>query len=135
MHLYCLGSLNNAYPFYWRWMGLCYANPTFSQLAKVLTKIALEGRRVMLCTPDCGTTGEYAYCSRLLVRIAVGRTELPNGPIYVPEDSQESMPSPEWGSFLSILDGSLNPVPVSDLDQVVPKKLMAEKQRPYPPGS
>ena len=33
-------------------MGLCYANPPFSQLAKVITKIALEGARVVLCTPD-----------------------------------------------------------------------------------
>ena len=36
------------------------------------------------------------------------------------------MPAPEWGSFLSIVDGNLNPVPVSDLDQVVLKELMAE---------
>ena len=38
------------------------------------------------------------------------------------------MPAPEWGSFLSIVDGSLNPVPVSDLDQVVLKELMAENR-------
>ena len=42
-------------------MGLCYANPPFSQLSKVLTKIALEGARVVLCTPHWGTTGENAY--------------------------------------------------------------------------
>ena len=36
------------------------------------------------------------------------------------------MPAPEWGSFLSIVDGSLNPVPVSDLNQLVLKELMAE---------
>ena len=35
------------------------------------------------------------------------------------------MPAPEWGSFLSIVDGSLNPVPASDLDQVVLKELLA----------
>ena len=34
-------------------MGLCYANPPFTQLAKVLTKIALKGARVVLCTPVC----------------------------------------------------------------------------------
>ena len=106
-------------------MGLCYANPAFSQLAKVLTKIAFEGARVVLCTPDWGTTGEHAYWRRLLDRMTVGRTELPNGPIYVPEDSQETMSAPEWGSFLSIVDGSLNPVAASDLDQVVLKELMA----------
>ena len=56
----------------------------------------------------------------------MGRTELPNGPIYVPEDSQETMSAPEWGSSLSIVDGPLKPVPVSDLDQVVLKELIAE---------
>ena len=58
----------------------------------------------------------------------MGRTELPHGPIYFPENSQETMPAPEWGSFLSIVDGSLNPVPASDLHQVVLKELMAENR-------
>ena len=53
MQLYCSRYLNNAYCFYWRSMGLCYASPQFSQLAKVLTKIALKGTRVVLCTPVC----------------------------------------------------------------------------------
>ena len=60
--------------------------------------------------------------------MTVGRTELSNGPIYLPEDSQETMPAPEWGSFLSIVDGSLDPIPVSDLDLVVLKELMAENR-------
>ena len=81
---------------------------------------------MVLCTPDWGTTG--AYCRRLLDRMTLGRTELPNGPIHVTEDSQETMPVPEWGSFLSIVDGSPNPVPVSDLDQVVLKELMAKNR-------
>ena len=53
MHLYCSRYLNNAYRFYWRSMRLCYPNPPLSQLAKVLTKIALKGARVVLCTPVC----------------------------------------------------------------------------------
>ena len=65
---------------------------------------------------------------KMLDRMTVGRTELPNGSIYVPEDSQETMPTPEWGSLLSIVDRSLNPVPASDLDQVVLKELMAENR-------
>ena len=83
---------------------------------------------MVLCTPDWGTTSEHAYWRRLLDRMTVGRTELPNIPIYVPEDSQETMPAPEWGSFLSIVDGAPDPVPVSDLDQVVLKELMAENK-------
>ena len=94
MQLYFSWYLNNAYRFYQKSMGLCYANPPFSQLAKLLTKIALEGARVDLCTPDWGTTGEHAYWRRLFDRMTVGRTELPNNPIYVPEDSQETMPAP-----------------------------------------
>ena len=128
MQLYCSRYLKNAYPFYWRSMGLCYANSQFSQLTKVLIEIALEGARVILCTPNWGTTGEHTYWRRLLDCMTVGRTELPNGPIYVPEDSQETMPAPEWGSFLSMIDGSLNPVPVSDLDGVVLKEVMAENR-------
>ena len=126
--LYCSRYLNNAYRFYWKSMGLCYANLPFSQLAKVLTKIALEGARVVLCTPDWGTIGEHAYWGGLLDRMTVGRTELPNGLTYVPEDSEETMPAPEWGSFLSTVDGSPNPVPVSDLEQVVLKGVMAENR-------
>ena len=86
--LFCSRYLNNAYRFYWRSMRLCYANPPFSKPARVLTKIALGGARVRLCTSDWGTRGEQAYWRQLLDCMTVGRTEFPNGPIYVPEDSQ-----------------------------------------------
>ena len=36
------------------------------------------------------------------------------------------MQAPEWASFLSIVDGSLNPVPLCDLDQVLLKEVVAE---------
>ena len=78
------------------------------------------------CTPDWGNTGEHAYWRRLLDCMTVGGSELPDSPIYVPEDPQDTMCAPEWGIFLSVVDGSLNPVPVSDLDQVVLKELMGE---------
>ena len=38
----------------------------------------------MLCTPDCGQTGEHAYWRHSLVGMTMGRTALHNGPIYVP---------------------------------------------------
>ena len=38
------------------------------------------------------------------------------------------MQAPEWASFLSIVDGSLNPVPLCDLDQVLLKEIMAENR-------
>ena len=107
-------------------MGLAYANPPFSLLAKVLTKIAYEGGRVVKCTPDC--SGEHAYWRRMLDRMTVGRVQLPDGPIYVPEDSDTAMQAPGWGRFLSIVDGSLNPVPLCDLDEVLLKEVMAENR-------
>ena len=85
---------------------------------------------MVLCTPDWGTTGDHDYWRQLVDRMGVRRTELPYGPIYVPEDSQETMPAPEWGSILSIVDGSPNPVPASDVNQEVLKDLMAENRGP-----
>ena len=84
-------------------MGLAHANPPFSLLAKVLTEFAYEGGRVVMCTPDWGCPGEHAYWRQLLNRITVGRVQLPDGPIYVPEDSDTAMQAPEWASVLSIV--------------------------------
>ena len=98
MQLHCARYLNNPYRFYGRSMRLCNANPPFPQLAKALTEIALERARVILCTPHWGTTEEHPIWRRLVDCMTVGRTELRNGPIYVPEDSQETMPGPEWAS-------------------------------------
>ena len=128
MQLYCSKRLNNAFRFFWKAMGLAYANPPFSLPAKVLTKIAYEGGRVVMCTPDWGCTGEHAYWRHMLDRMSVGRVQLPDSPIYVPEDSDKAMQAPEWASFLSIVDGSLNPVPLCDLDQVLLKEVMAENR-------
>ena len=81
-----------------------------------------------MCTPDWGCSGEHAYWRRMLDRMTVGRVQLPNGPIYVLEDSDTAMQAPEWASFLSIVDGSLNPVPPCDLNQVLLKEVMAENR-------
>ena len=60
--------------------------------------------------------------------MTVRRVQLPDGPIYVPEDSDTAMQVPEWASFLSIVDGPLNPVPLCDLDEVLLKEVMAENR-------
>ena len=126
MQLYCSKHMNNAFRFFLKAMGLAYANPPFSLRAKVLTKMAYEGGRLVLCTLDWGCLGERAYWRGLLDRMTVGRVQLPDGPIYVPEDSDTAMQAPEWASFLSIVDGGLSPAPLCDLDQVLLKEVMAE---------
>ena len=127
MQLYCSKHMNNAFLFFWKAMGLAYANTPFSLLPKVLTKIAYEGGRVVMCTPDWGCSGEHAFWRQLLDRMTVGRVQLPDGPIYVTEYSDTAMQAPEWASFLSIVDRSLNPVPLCNLDHVLLKEVMAEK--------
>ena len=128
MQLYYSKHMNNTFRFFWIAMGLAYAKPPFSLLAKDLTKSAYEGGRVVMCTPDWSWSGEHAYWRHLLDRMNVGRVQLPNGPIYVSEDSDTAMQAPESASFLSMVDGSLNPVPLCDLDQVLLKQVMAENR-------
>ena len=62
----------------------------------------------------------------MLDRMTVGRVQLPDGPIYVPKDSDTAMQAPEWASFPSVVDGSLNPVPLCD--QVLLKEVMAKNR-------
>ena len=116
MQLYCSKHLNNTFRFFWKAISLAYADPPLSLLAKDLTKIAYEGGGVVMCTPDWACLGEHAYWRQLLDRMTVGRLQLSDGPIYVPDDSDTAMQAREWASFLSIVDGSLNPVPLCDLD-------------------
>ena len=54
MQLFCSKNLTDAFRFFWKAMGLAYANPPFSLLAKVLTKIAYEGGRVGSLYPQMG---------------------------------------------------------------------------------
>ena len=65
MQLYCSRYLNDAYRFYWRSMRLCYPNPPFSQLAKVLTKTALKGARVV---PQFATFLSWGSLGHLILR-------------------------------------------------------------------
>ena len=69
-----------------------------------------------------GTLAEHTYWRCRLDRMTVGRVQLPNSPICV----LETMQAPEWPSYLSIIDGALNPVPLCDLDQPMLKEIMAE---------
>ena len=119
MQLYCSKHMNNAFHFFWNALGLAYVNPPFSLLAKVLTKITYERGRVVMCTPNWGCSDEHPYWRQSLDRMTVERVQLPDGPIYVPEDSDTAMQAPEWASFLSIVDGSVTPVPLCDLDKVL----------------
>ena len=104
MQLYCSKHMNNAFLFLGKAMGLAYANPPFSLLVKVLTKIAYERGRVVMCTPHWSCSGDHAYWRQLLDQMTVGRVHLLDAPIYVHENSDAAMQAPEWPSILSIVD-------------------------------
>ena len=52
LDLYCSKGKNCSYKFNWPSFGMAYRNPRFSELGKVLTKVALERSRMVLCSPD-----------------------------------------------------------------------------------
>ena len=81
-----------------------------------------------MCTPHWGCSGEHAHWRRLLNQMTLGRVQLPDDPIYVPEDSDTAMQAPEWASFLSMVDGSLNLVPLCGLDQVLLKEFISQNR-------
>ena len=66
LDLYCRKGKNCCYKFYWSSFGIAYGNPRFSELGKVLTKVALERSRMVLCFPDWGAHGGNEYWRTLL---------------------------------------------------------------------
>ena len=61
LDLYCSNGKNCSYKFYWPSFGMAYGNPRFSELGRVLTKVALERSRIVLCSPDSGAHGGNEY--------------------------------------------------------------------------
>ena len=60
MQPYSSQKFQNANGLYSRQLGLCSNDPPFSKLAKVITKIALEGVRAVQCIADWRKAGKDA---------------------------------------------------------------------------
>ena len=71
LDLYCSKGKNCSYKFYWPSFGPAYGNPRFSELGNVLTKVALERFRMVLCSPDWGAHGANEYWRTLLDRLTI----------------------------------------------------------------
>ena len=78
LDLYCSKGKNCSYKFYWPSFGMAYGNPRFSELGKVLTKVALERSRMVLCSPDWGAHGGNEYWRNLLDRLTISSVRLPD---------------------------------------------------------
>ena len=84
LDLYCSKGKNCSYKFYLPSFGMAYGNPRFSELGKVLTNVALERSRMVLCSPDWGAHGGNEYWRTLLDRHTISSVRLRDEAIYVP---------------------------------------------------
>ena len=100
----CLGPLlrqgkNCCYKFYWPSFGMAYGNPRFSELGEVLTKVALEHSRMVLCSPDWGAPGGNEYWRTLPNRLTISSVWLPDGAIYVPLGRKTPITKTRMGKY------------------------------------
>ena len=123
LDLYCSKGKNCSYKFYPPSFGIAYGNPRFSELGKVLTKVALERSRMVLCSPDHGGN---KYWRTLLDRLTISSVRLPDEAIYVPLARKTPIGKPGWGSMLSVVDESLTFIPWEDLDSTLVQGIQRE---------
>ena len=126
LDLYCSKGKNCSYKFYWPSFGMAHGNHRFSELGKVLTKMALECSRMVLCSPDWGAHGGNEYWRNVLDRLTISSVRLPDEAIYVPLGRKTPIGKPGWGSMLSVVDGGLTSIPWEDLDPTLVQAIQRE---------
>ena len=126
LNLYCSRGKNCRCKRYWPSFGMAYGNPRFRELGKVLTKVALERSRMVLCSPDWGAHGGNEYWRTLLDRLTISSVRLSDEAIYVPLGCRTPIRKRGWGSMLSVVDGGLTSLPWEDLDWTLVQAIQQE---------
>ena len=126
LDLYCSKGKNCSYKFYWPSFGMAYGNPRFSELGKVLTKVALERSRMVLCSPDWGAHWGKEYWRTPLDRLTISSLRLHDEAIYVPLGRKTPIRKPGWGSMLSVVDEGLTSIPWEDSDPTLVQAIQRE---------
>ena len=126
LDLYCSKGKNCCYKYYWPSFGMAYGNSRFSELGKVLTKVVLKRSCMVLCSPDWGAHGGNEYWRTLLDKLTLTSIQRPDDAICVPLGGKTPIRKPGWGSMLSVVDGSLAPVPWEDLDSAMVQEILRE---------
>ena len=85
-------------------------------LGKVLTKAAWDRARLLLCTPEWGASRGNEVWKILLDRMTITTVQLPDVENYLPRGGKKPMKRPGWSSTLTLIDGTLCPVPSKDLN-------------------
>ena len=113
--VYCTRK-NSAFFYDWRKLlkdgQYIWANPPFSQLEKVLVKLALEPCPMVLVTPN------WPNCPwmRILEKLAVKQCFVPpETPIYRGDQSLKALPPPPWETIVSLIDPKVQ-AKVKELD-------------------
>ena len=97
-----------------------WANPPFSQLSKVVTKLCLEPTRMILVHPDWVDQ----YWSPLLRDITLSRVQIPSGtPVFVTDRKKKPLPAPMWNTQISLVNTEIKTVPPEKLDPKITKWL------------
>ena len=128
LDLYCSKGKGCCYKFYWSSLGMAYGNPRFSELGKVLTKVALERSCMVLCSPDWGAHGGNEYRRTLLDKLRLTSIQLHDDDIYVVLGRKTPIGKSGWGSKLSVVDGTLAAVPWDDLDSAMVQEIQRESR-------
>ena len=84
LDLYCSKGKNFCYKYYSPSLGMAYGNPRFIELGKVLTKVALDRSRMVLCSADWRAHGGNEYWRTVLNKLTLNSVQLPDDAIYVP---------------------------------------------------
>ena len=116
--LYCT-PLNSCYAYNWHDFQLCWANPPWSHLEKMVTKAVLDRAHVLVICPVWGQTGEAAAWRPFLDRRTKLRVPTPDVPLYLPDGATSPLPAPRWGSIASLIDGNDCDISLDELNPQV----------------
>ena len=120
--LYCT-LLNSCYAYNWHDFQLCWANPSWSHLEKMVTKAVLHRAQVVVICPDWGQTGEAAAWRPFLDRMTKVRVPIPDVPHYLPDGATSPLPAPRWGTIASVINGNDCNISLDELNPQVVKFL------------
>ena len=126
LDLYCSKGKTCCYKFHWPSFGMAFGKARFGELGRVLTKVALEPSCMVLCSPDWKAHGGNEYWRTPLDKLTLTSIELLDDAIYVPLGRKTPIRKSGWGRMLSVVDGSLAPVPWGDLDPAIVQEIQRE---------
>ena len=115
--------LNSCYAYNWHDFQLCWPNPPWSHLEKMVTKGVLNRAQVVVICPDWGQAGEAAAWRLFLDRMIKVRVPIPDVPLYLPDGATNPLTAPRWGSIASLIDGNDCDISLDELNSQVVKFL------------